>query len=41
MGLKKEINHERTIKGAGHFLQEAKGPALAGVIVQFIQDNPL
>ncbi len=30
-----------TIKGAGHFLQEAKGPELAEVIVQFIKDNPL
>lgn len=30
-----------TIKGAGHFLQEAKGPELAKVIAQFIRDNPL
>jgi len=30
-----------TIEGAGHFLQEAKGPELAEVIVQFIKDNPL
>ncbi|MFP6596733.1 MAG: haloalkane dehalogenase [Candidatus Hydrogenedentota bacterium] len=30
-----------TIKGAGHFLQEQKGPELANIIVQFIKDNPL
>jgi len=30
-----------TIEGAGHFLQEPKGPELARVIVQFMKDNPL
>lgn len=30
-----------TIKGAGHFLQEAKGPELARVIAAFIAANPL
>ncbi len=30
-----------TIEGAGHFLQEAKGPELARVIVKFMADNPL
>jgi len=30
-----------TIKGAGHFLQEAKGPELAKVIAEFIATNPL
>jgi len=30
-----------TIEGAGHFLQEQKGKELAGVIVKFMQDNPL
>lgn len=30
-----------TIVGAGHFLQEQKGPELAAVIAQFITDNPL
>jgi haloalkane dehalogenase len=30
-----------TIEGAGHFLQEAKGPELAAVIAQFMKDNPL
>lgn len=30
-----------TIKGAGHFLQEAKGPELARVIADFIKANPL
>lgn len=30
-----------TITGAGHFLQEAKGPELAAVIAQFVKDNPL
>ncbi len=30
-----------TIVGAGHFLQEQKGPELARVITQFIADNPL
>ena len=29
-----------TIKDAGHFLQEDKGPELADVIVKFIQANP-
>lgn len=30
-----------TIKGAGHFLQESKGPELARVIVEFMKANPL
>jgi len=30
-----------TIEGAGHFLQEAKGPELAQVIADFIEANPL
>ncbi len=30
-----------TIKGAGHFLQDTHGEELAGVIVKFMQDNPL
>lgn len=30
-----------TIVGAGHFLQEQKGPELAAVIVKFIKDNPV
>ncbi len=30
-----------TIMGAGHFLQEQKGPELAKVIAQFIRANPL
>ncbi len=30
-----------TIKGAGHFLQEAKGPELAEVIANFMAANPL
>ena len=30
-----------TIEGAGHFLQEEKGPELAAVVVQFVKDNPL
>jgi len=30
-----------TIKDAGHFLQEQKGPELAEVIVRFVADNPL
>ena len=29
------------IKGAGHFLQEAKGPELARVIANFMAANPL
>ena len=29
-----------TITGAGHFLQEDKGPELAAIINQFIADNP-
>lgn len=30
-----------TIRGAGHFLQEDKGPELAALIVEFIRRNPL
>lgn len=30
-----------TISGAGHFLQEDKGPELAQVVVDFMQRNPL
>lgn len=30
-----------TIVGAGHFLQEEKGPELARVVIDFIQRNPL
>ncbi len=30
-----------TIEGAGHFLQEQKGPELARVIVEFMEANPL
>ena len=30
-----------TIKDAGHFLQEDKGPELANLIIEFIKDNPL
>jgi haloalkane dehalogenase len=29
-----------TIKNAGHFVQEDKGPELANLIVKFIKDNP-
>ena len=29
-----------TIEGAGHFLQEQKGPELAAVIVQFMKEFP-
>jgi len=29
-----------TIKNAGHFVQEDKGPELAGLIIEFIKDNP-
>jgi len=29
------------IKNAGHFLQEDKGPELAGVVVEFVAANPL
>ena len=28
-----------TIKGAGHFLQEEKGPELAHLVVDFINNN--
>lgn len=30
-----------TIEGAGHFLQEEKGPELAQVVVEFVTANPL
>ena len=30
-----------TIKGAGHFLQEEKGPELAAAVLHFIEQNPL
>ena len=30
-----------TIKGAGHFLQEDKGPEIANLIIEFIKDNPI
>ncbi|MFX1279129.1 MAG: haloalkane dehalogenase [Promethearchaeota archaeon] len=30
-----------TIKDAGHFVQEDKGPELANLIIEFIKDNPL
>ena len=30
----------RIIKGAGHFLQDDVGAALADVIVEFMRDNP-
>lgn len=30
-----------TIKGAGHFLQESKGPELASAVLRFIASNPL
>lgn len=33
-------NHT-TIKNAGHFVQEDKGPELANLIVKFIKNNPL
>ncbi len=36
----KEQNHT-TIKNAGHFVQEDKGPELAKLIVKFIKNNPL
>jgi len=29
-----------TIKNAGHFVQEDKGPELANLIIEFIKDNP-
>jgi haloalkane dehalogenase len=29
-----------TIKDAGHFVQEDKGPVLANLIIKFIEDNP-
>ncbi|GAG54040.1 unnamed protein product, partial [marine sediment metagenome] len=29
-----------TIKNAGHFVQEEKGPELAEVIIEFIKSNP-
>ena len=36
----KNQNHV-TIDGAGHFLQEEKGPELAKVLIEFCQANPL
>jgi haloalkane dehalogenase len=30
-----------TIRGAGHFLQEDKGPEVAAAVLQFMQDSPL
>jgi len=36
----KDQNHT-TIKDAGHFLQEDKGPEIANLIVNFIKNNPL
>ena len=30
-----------TIRNAGHFLQEEKGPELARVVIDFVRDNPL
>ena len=30
-----------TIKNAGHFLQEDKGPEIANLMIEFIKDNPL
>jgi pimeloyl-ACP methyl ester carboxylesterase len=30
-----------TIRGAGHFLQEDKGEELAGVVLRFIEKNPI
>ena len=32
-------NHP-TIEGGGHFLQEDRGPELAGVVAEFIETNP-
>ena len=33
-------NHT-TIKGAGHFVQEDKGPELANLVIKFIRKNPI
>jgi len=30
-----------TVEGAGHFLQEDKGPELGALIARFVRDNPL
>jgi len=36
----KDQNHT-TIKNAGHFVQEDKGPELANLMIEFIKNNPL
>ena len=35
-----EGQHHVTIVGGGHFLQEDKGPELAGVVVDFVATEP-
>ncbi|MFW9783000.1 MAG: haloalkane dehalogenase, partial [Candidatus Heimdallarchaeota archaeon] len=35
-----EGQNHTTVKNAGHFLQEDKGPELANIIIDFIKKNP-